>query len=50
LPGFYLLSADQLAPYKERWMNPVRKVIEKKIGKDGAKALDIAIKISKELS
>ncbi len=48
-PGFYLLTPDQLAPYKEKWIKPIRQIIEKKIGKDGPEALDLAIKLSKEL-
>lgn len=48
-PGFYLLSDAQLAPYKEKWIEPIRKIIEGKIGKDGPEALDMAIRISKEL-
>lgn len=48
-PGFYLLSPEQLAPYKEKWIEPIRKIIEKMIGKEGPEALDLAIKLSKEL-
>ena len=48
-PGFYLLSEEELAPYKETWIEPIRKIIEEKIGKDGPEALDMTIKLSKEL-
>jgi len=48
-PGFYLLSDEDLAPYKETWIEPIRKIIEKKIGKQGPEALDMSIRISKEL-
>ena len=48
-PGFYLLNNAQLAPYKKKWIEPVRKIIEKKIGKDGPEALDMAIRVSNEL-
>jgi len=47
--GCYMLSDAQLAPYKEKWIEPIRKIIEEKIGKDGPDALDMAIRISKEL-
>jgi len=48
-PGFYLLTDAELAPYKETWIEPIRKIIEKKIGKEGPQALDMSIRISKEL-
>lgn len=48
-PGFYLLSEAELAPYKEAWIEPIRKIIEEKIGKEGPEALDMTIRLSKEL-
>ena len=43
-PGFYLLGDLELEPYKKLWLEPVSKIIEKRIGKDGRPLMELVKK------
>jgi len=49
-PGVYLLSAEELEPYKELWLEKVREKAIETIGAGGEQAIELAIATSEELA
>jgi len=48
-PGVYVLSGDELTPYRKIWIDKLRARIIEKIGKGGKEALDLAVSVSEQL-
>ena len=49
-PGVYLLTAEELEPYKDLWMEKVREKAIETIGAGGEQAIALAIATSEELA
>ena len=49
-PGVYLLSAEELEPYMDLWLEKVRAKAIETIGEGGEEAIDLAIATSQELA